>query len=273
MRAFLRFVPFACAAILSAQTLDMTELKQMEVDRLRTMAAAGTIPRARLEQAQAELEDAADNSVLRRSLYGTIRIEDLTKEQSEQMVEAATRLVDRQQQRLDKARALVDSGILARNALSTLSDDLHFREKTLDLAKFRAKLLDELASQAHAEEQLEASGPVQYRLGGAVERFDGRTAFKDLDFVRLASAFQRQFGKILPVSAKGETALHRSLGFDHRGRVDVALNPDQREGVWLRNYLKSTGIPYFAFRAAVRGSATGAHIHLGPPSMRYRIAD
>ena len=46
---------------------------------------------------------------------------------------------------------------------------------------------------------------------------------------------QRQFGKSLPVSAKGDTALHRSLGFDHRGRVDIALNPDQTEGSWLRS--------------------------------------
>jgi len=266
-------MPFACAAIVIAQTLDMTELKQMEVDRLRSMAAAGSIPRARLEQAQAELEDAADNTILRRSLYGSVRIEDLTKDQSDQMVEAAQRLVDRQQQRLKKSKALVDQGIVARNTLSSLLEDLQFRQKTLDLAKYRAKLLDELASQARAEEQLEASGPVEYRLGRIVERFDGSHVFRDLELARVSSAFQQQFGKALPISAKGETALHRALGFDHRGRVDVALNPDQQEGLWLRGYLNKAGIPYFAFRAAVRGSATGAHIHLGPPSMRLRTAD
>jgi hypothetical protein len=83
----------------------------------------------------------------------------------------------------------------------------------------------------------------------------------------------RQFGKSLPVSAKGDTALHRSLGFDHRGRVDIALNPDQREGAWLRSYLQKAKLPYYAFRAAVRGKATAPHIHMGPPSTRYRVAD
>jgi hypothetical protein len=55
--------------------------------------------------------------------------------------------------------------------------------------------------------------------------------------------------------------------------VDVALNPDQREGIWLLKYLKKTKIPYYAFRAAVRGKATAPHIHLGPPSLRLRTAD
>lgn len=263
----------ACAAVLSAQTPDITEIKRMEVDRLRSMASAGTIPRSRLDQAQAELEDAADNYILRRNLYGTIRIEDLTKDQTDAMVLAAERLLDRQRERYAKTKELVDQGIVARNTLLDMTEEIGFRQKTLDLARYRAKLLEELAEQARAEEALEASGPVPYRFGRAVERFDGRTGFRDMDFVRLSGAFAREFGKPLPVSARGETALHKSLGFDHRGRVDIALNPDQREGVWLRSYLKKAGIPYFAFRAAIRGSATGAHIHLGPPSARLRIAD
>jgi hypothetical protein len=71
----------------------------------------------------------------------------------------------------------------------------------------------------------------------------------------------------------GQTAVHRALGFDHRGRVDVALNPDQPEGVWLRRYLTENRIPFFAFRHAVAGKATGAHIHLGPMSTRLGVGD
>jgi len=82
------------------------------------------------------------------------------------------------------------------------------------------------------------------------------------------TAFEREFGKPLPVSAMGETAVHRALGFDHRGRVDVALNPDAPEGAWLRAYLTVNHIPFFAFRQAVPGKATGAHIHIGPMSAR-----
>jgi hypothetical protein len=66
----------------------------------------------------------------------------------------------------------------------------------------------------------------------------------------------------------GETAVHRAMGFDHRGRVDVALAPDAPEGEWLRAYLMLKRIPFFTFREAVPGKATGAHIHIGPQSVR-----
>jgi hypothetical protein len=257
----------------AAPVIDLTEVKRMEVDRLRGMAEAGAIPRARLEQAQAELADAQDNMVLRRSLYGTVRVEDFTKEQAEEMVAAAQRLVDRQQQRFEQSKELVEEGVLARASLAVMLEDLEFRKKALDLARYRAKLVDELAEYARAEEAVDSDEGVEYKLGRIVERFNGTGLFTDVDWARLSAAFQRQFAKQLPVSARGETATHRALGFDHRGRIDIALNPDQREGVWLRGYLKRLKLPYFAFRAAVRGSATAPHIHLGPPSQRLRVAD
>ena len=112
-------------------------------------------------------------------------------------------------------------------------EDLEFRRKALDLANFRAKLVEDLSEQAQAEGDIDETGPVM-RLGRTIERYDGAGMFRETDFIRVSNAFIRQFGKALPVSAKGDTALHRSLGFDHRGRVDIALNPDQREGAWLR---------------------------------------
>ncbi len=253
---------------------EMADLKRMEVERLRIMAEAGAVPRARLDQAQAELADAEDNAVLRRTLYGALRIEDFTKEQSTIMTAAAQRLVERQKERIERTRQLVEEGIIARASLTALADDLSFREKALDLAIFRAKLVEELAEQAESEGELDYDGPdVQIRARGVIERYDGAGVFRDADFVRISVAFQKQFSKPLPVSARGETALHRSLGFDHRGRVDIALNPDQHEGIWLRNGLKKAKLPYYAFRAAVRGKATAPHIHLGPPSLRLRTAD
>jgi hypothetical protein len=50
--------------------------------------------------------------------------------------------------------------------------------------------------------------------------------------------------------------------------VDVAIHPDDPEGQWLLTYLLENHIPYFAFRHAVPGKATGAHIHIGPQSTR-----
>jgi hypothetical protein len=162
---------------------------------------------------------------------------------------------------------------MARVTLAALLEDLDFRKKALDLANFRAKLVEELEQYARAEEEVDEAAPLLLGPRRVVERFDGRGIFTDVDFARVSSAFQRQFFKPLPVSAKGETATHRALGFDHRGRVDIAINPDAREGVWLISYLRKLKVPYYAFRAAVRGKATGAHIHLGPPSNRLRSAD
>jgi hypothetical protein len=253
------------------EPVDLAELKRMEVERIRVMAEAGAVPRARLDQAQAELADAEDNMILRRTLYGTVRVEDFTKDQTQTMVAAAERLVERQQERYERARDLVAQGVMARAMLAALLEDLEFRRKTLDLAKFRAKLVDELEEYARAEEEADTDYAITPRR--AMERFNGRGVFNEVDFARVNSAFQRQFYRPLPVSAHGETATHRALGFDHRGRVDVALNPDQREGAWLLAYLRRAQIPFYAFRAAIRGKATGAHIHLGPPSLRLRNAD
>jgi hypothetical protein len=93
-------------------------------------------------------------------------------------------------------------------------------------------------------------------------------AFIYAAYAKVEVAFRERFGKPMPVSAMGETAVHRAMGFDHRGRVDVAINPDQPEGVWLIEYLKQNHIPFFAFRGPVKGKATGAHIHIGPMSTR-----
>lgn len=260
-------------AQVSTLPADLTDIARLEVDRLRSMAEAGAIPRARLEQAQAEFADAEDNMVLRRTLYGTVRVEDFTREQAEEMIAAAQRLVDRQQLRYEQSAVLVREGVLARSSLKLLEEDLDFRRKALDLARYRSKLVEELAEYAHAEEAADSDDGVLFRAGRIIERFDGSGLFNEVDYARISTAYQRQFLRPLPVSARGETATHRALGFDHRGRVDIALNPDQREGIWLRGYLKKLKIPYFAFRAAVRGKATAAHIHLGPPSARLRVAD
>ena len=80
--------------------------------------------------------------------------------------------------------------------------------------------------------------------------------------------FLSKFGRTLPVSAFGQTRLHSRLGFDHRNSVDVALNPDSREGRALLGKLRSFGVPYLTFRKAIPGIATGAHIHVGRPSPR-----
>jgi hypothetical protein len=50
--------------------------------------------------------------------------------------------------------------------------------------------------------------------------------------------------------------------------MDVAVSPDSEEGRSLMAYLRTAGIPFIAFRNKLRGWATGAHIHIGRPSLR-----
>ncbi len=103
-------------------------------------------------------------------------------------------------------------------------------------------------------------------------RYDGNGHFDLNDMPAITAEYQRKFGQPLPVSAFGQTLLHRSMGLDHRNRVDVALNPDSVEGVWLRRLLERLHIPYLAFRSAVVGAATAPHIHIGPGSTRLILA-
>ena len=84
----------------------------------------------------------------------------------------------------------------------------------------------------------------------------------------IKSFFISKFGRTLPVSAFGQTRLHDRLGFDHRNGIDVALSPDSTEGRAVLDRLRGLGVPFIAFRRAVPGVATGAHIHVGKPSPR-----
>ncbi len=81
--------------------------------------------------------------------------------------------------------------------------------------------------------------------------------------------FVARFGRALPVSAYGQSEVHDRFRLDHRNSVDVAVRPDSVEGVATIDFLRANGIPYRAFRGAIPGVATGAHIHIGYPSRRY----
>jgi hypothetical protein len=250
-----------------------TSKAQEQIERVRELVAAGALPRIRLEQAERVLAEAKDDEVLNRTLYGKVSIQEMSHEQADEMIAAAKRKIDRQSERIQQVQKLVDEGVMAKAEMGTMVEDLETRKRTLDLAMSRAKLLEELQNMARTEvAEMEPERPA---LPDATlsERFEGRGAFSDKDFASLENAFAKRFARSLPVSAKGETATHRALGFDHRGRIDVAINPDQEEGVWLRRYLVAKSIPYFAFRAAIAGKATGPHIHLGPPSTRLLVAD
>jgi hypothetical protein len=270
MRFLSGFALLVCVSCVWAQEYDSPEVANAKsaIERLRHLVEVGALPRAQLDKAQATLEDAEDAAFLRKTLYGV----ELTDEQCDHMIAAANRRFDRRKKAVDEAQKLVEDGVASQLSLSTFLEELDSARKECDLAETRARLAHELSAMAQAEEAMAARmAEDTTEFPDLADRYDGDGVFSAGTFSRVEAEFARHFGKPLPVSAMGDTAVHRALGFDHRGRVDVAIHPDQPEGRWLLEFLHENHIPYFAFRQAVPGKATGAHIHIGPISTRLKL--
>ena len=274
----------ALAALFIAAAFGQTQLQpnvsdplvvraQRNLDEVRTLVAGGALPVARLNKASEDLQDAMDMSILQKSLYNT----DLLPEQTEEMIGIAERMVVRRERALARTQELVDSGLLSRSEAEASGADLARAQHELEWAQERAKLVAQIAESIRLEKAI-ASVETQAELhpewiGNVYTKYDGSGVFTPPELTALKVDYVAKFARPLPISAYGETAVHRALGFDHRGRVDVAVNPDQPEGQWLMRYLQSKRIPYFAFRAAVPHKATGAHIHVGPQSSKLVASD
>ncbi len=125
-----------------------------DVTRIRALVDQGTLSKSQLEQAEARLADAQDQAVLSTTLYGQLRLEDMTPDQADAMVAAAQRRVDRQARIVEDRRKLLDSGILARAEFSAYQDELDARQRVLELARNRVKLLADLHEMAENEQRL-----------------------------------------------------------------------------------------------------------------------
>lgn len=246
-----------------------------ELAELKRLHAAGAVSRKRVEEAEAALTQSKDEATLAATLYADLPLAELTEEAVSQMKQAAQRRLDRKEEHLAEAARLVAAGVKPRASLTEYEDEVARARHELAAAEERARTVSELASMVKAEEEAasEAEAPAMQGPMPVMTRYAGPAAFNDRQLARIVVAFERQFDRKLPISAHGQTALHRSMGFDHRGRVDVGLNPDDAEGRWLMAHLEKSGIPYFAFRYQVPGKSTAPHIHIGPPSLRVRIAD
>lgn len=268
MRRLRALLPLALAGMLLAETVGERELRLAEerLAKLEKLVAEGAVPRHDFEMAKNDLEDARDTAFLQSTLYG----EDLSGAQAEMMLEVIERRIARRQEAVDRQKELIAAGGAPQVSLTDSLAKLDYAKRERDFAESRLRTIREIAVMERASVASASTSERGLVPGGPIaERFDGKGVFSSADVRKAEQAFMRQFGKLLPVSAIGETALHRSLGFDHRGRVDVALHPDDPEGLWLRGYLMEQGIPFYAFRGSLQGKATGAHIHIGPASGHY----
>jgi hypothetical protein len=262
------------ASLLRADESDTNVVRAREVlDQVTRLVATGALPQIRLKKAQEDVQDAMDTSLLKKSLYST----DLLPEQADQMIFVAQRMVVRRQRALLDMQQLVGAGVISRAEAEASGVDLDRAQKELDWAQTRAKLVQQVAESVRLEKaiaSIESQAESHPEWAGKVyTKFEGSGIFTPADLRTLETAYLNRFSRPMPISANGETALHRSFGFDHRGRVDVAVTPDQPEGIWLMRYLESKRIPFFAFRAAVPHQATGAHIHVGPGSTKLALSD
>jgi hypothetical protein len=262
------------AKMLQPDELDSTVIRAREtLAQVMRLVGTGALPPIRLRKAQEDVEDALDGSILKKSLYSN----DLLPEQADQMIFVAQRMVFRRQRALSDMQQLVSAGVISRSEAEASGVNLDRAQQELEWAQTRAALIQQVAESVRMEKAI-ASLETQAEshpewVGNVYTKYDGNGIFTPTDLKTLEVAYVSRFAKALPISADGETAVHRSLGFDHRGRVDVAVTPDQPEGLWLMRYLESKRIPYFAFRAAVPHQATGAHIHVGPGSTKLALSD
>lgn len=174
---------------------------------------------------------------------------------------------------VEKRKALVEQQIISKREVEEAERQLAAAQAKVAETRRQMAEADSLIAEAKAEAQLALLPPPRVGatvMSGVLIRYNGPAHWALSDAAKVQSYFLGQFHRALPVSAFGQTAVHTQLGFDHSNSLDVAVHPDSAEGQALMHYLRSQGIPFIAFRQAVAGSATGAHIHIGYPSHRIR---
>lgn len=193
------------------------------------------------------------------------------RESLEKLLELHRQDESRVAELVGKRKELLDLGVIAKRELEESERALTEAQDRVAGTLKQIAEVDHLVAEVNAAEEL-AKMPVQspgvYRSAGLLVRYVGASRWALSDFAKVDAFFRLKFSRPLPASAVGQTETHNRLGFDHREAVDVAVHPDSEEGRALIGYLTSQGISFIAIRGAIPGSATGAHLHIGPPSKR-----
>jgi len=178
--------------------------------------------------------------------------------------------------RLSQTRELFAQGLVSKNdveaserTLAEANDKVAETRQRMNSAD--AQIADTLL-EAEAEKSLSKAGPMakgSMLKTSAYIRYNGSAPWALSDAWKVQRFFLDTFKKPLPIAVFGQGAIHDRWRLDHHNAMDVSLHPDGAEGQALLNFLRSNGIPFLAFRAAIPGTATGPHIHIGRPSHRY----
>jgi hypothetical protein len=178
-------------------------------------------------------------------------------------------------QKLEQLRQLVSDGLVARNELEAAEESVAALQATLESIRKKIGDSDQMIAKIQSEELRQTQSVAQGLLNKTrsfvrptVLRYNGAANWSIAHLAGIQNFFSATFGRSLPISTVGQSATHNRLGWDHRNSVDVSLHPDSAEGRELISFLQTQGIPFLAFRGAIPGVSTGAHIHIGKPSQR-----
>jgi hypothetical protein len=213
----------------------------------------------------------ATDSELSRSRSAVIQKTKETRAGAETLLALHEAEVKRMTAEYERRRELYHQGFISRSELIQAEDAV--AQAVLRLEEDKRFIIETdtaLTEFTMRDELLRLPG---LALGGYSEsstllRFNGAAGFTLAEVDKIGRFFLQSFGRGMPISALGQTATHERMKFDHRNAIDVALHPESAEGKSVLNYLRQAGIPFTAFRGAVAGAATGAHIHIGKPSPR-----
>ncbi|MBA2525325.1 MAG: TolC family protein [Pyrinomonadaceae bacterium] len=185
------------------------------------------------------------------------------------------RNVTRAEEKLAQSQRLYAEGLISKNQLADNETAVaaakdRVNEAQRQMASADTQIADTLV-EAQAETQM-AKTPL--RKGSLLRttsyiRYSGAGTWALSDAWKVQRFFLDSFKKQLPVGVFGQGAIHDRWRLDHRNAMDVSLHPDGPEGQLLMNYLRANGISFLAFSVAIPGTATGPHIHIGPPSHRF----
>jgi hypothetical protein len=184
--------------------------------------------------------------------------------------------VKRAEEKFEMSKKLLAEGLIAKS---------QFEETERALVAAKQKMAETNRAMTSADEQIaavlveaaandEIAKNLRLARQGLVRtaaftRYTGASNWNLGDAWKVQRFFSETFNKQLPIAVFGQGAIHDRWRLDHRNAMDIQLHPDGVEGRALLDFLQKNGIPYLAFRAAIPGTATGPHIHIGRPSHRY----
>jgi len=191
------------------------------------------------------------------------------------LLEIHERNVTKAEDKLAQSQSLYAEGLISKIQLAESETAVTEAKAKVSEARTQMTNADSQIANTLLEAQAEAQlAKMPLRKGGLLRttsyiRYGGAGGWGLAEAWKVQRFFHDSFKRELPVAVFGQGAIHDRWRLDHRNAMDVSLHPDGPEGQMLMNYLRANGIPFLAFRAAIPGTATGPHIHIGRPSHRF----